>query len=301
MINFDFKKQSKGVKKVLVIVVTYNGMQWVERCLKSIEKSSVGADAIVIDNGSSDGTVNFIKEEFPKFRLVENGGNLGFGAANNIGMKLAIDRGYEYAYLLNQDAWLERDTLERLIDCHRKEFGILSPVQEDAKGRLDRQFKKKCGKQLREAEKLVKDEKRIVEVPFVMAAHWLLSREAIKTVGGFSPAFTQYGEDDNYIDRLHYFGLKCGVVPSAKAVHDRGERKPSREQRMKLKCISVVVKQSSPSRNFFLRRLFNPLILLGMSLKNFSLAPLRFLLTLRSRYPELRRLRKETKHRGAFI
>ena len=78
-----------------------------------------------------------------------------------------------------------------------------------------------------------------------MAAHWLVSRGALRKVGGFSPAFRQYGEDDNYIDRLHWHGFSCGVGPAASAVHDRSGRSLPKEGRMRLKCVAPVVKLSN--------------------------------------------------------
>ena len=116
---------------VLVIVVTYNAMKWAERCLSSLRNSSVSCDVMVIDNNSTDGTQNFIHTHFPEVELIENKKNLGFGQANNIGLQRVLDENYEYAYLLNQDAWVMPDTLEKLIDISKThpEYGVLSPMQ----------------------------------------------------------------------------------------------------------------------------------------------------------------------------
>ena len=134
-----------------------------------------------------------------------------------------------------------------------------------------------------------------------MAAHWLVSREAIATVGGFSPAFTQYGEDDNWIDRLHFHKMRCGVVPAASAVHDRGGRKLPREKKMQLKCIATVVKVSDPNRNWRWVRVREVLELVGMGLKNFSAIPWKFIPELRSRFPELKELRDASMEKRAFL
>lgn len=287
--------------KVLAIVVTYNAMRWVERCLGSLFASRLRPDVLVVDNGSADGTREFVHEHFPAAELILSDGNPGFGAANNIGLRLALERGYDFVYLLNQDAWVEKDTLSTLVAAARPDYGILSPVQNDASGRLDQRFSRKCSRYLKAASAVAPDPQLVVDVPFVMAAHWLVSRKALLEVGGFSPAFAQYGEDDNYIDRLHWRGLRCGVVPAAAAVHDRAGRKTPREKRMRLKCIAVVVRLSDPGRCWLWRRLAYPFELAGMSLKNFSLIPLRFVPELRARIPELRRLRKESGRKRAFL
>lgn len=287
--------------KILVIIVTYNALKWIKKGLKSVEKSTLPADVLLIDNGSTDGTLPLVRTDWPGTRIIETGENLGFGAANNIGLRIALDEGYDFAYLLNQDAWLEADTLEKLVDAHRQEWGILSPMQLDARGRRDRQFRKKCGKYVERALQGYHNDRLVVEVPFVMAAHWLVSRRAIETVGGFSPAFRQYGEDDNWIDRLHWHKLLCGVVPAARAVHDRGDRKLTREKKMQLKCISTIVKVSNPGRPWRWMRIREVLELVGMGLKNCSAVPWRFISEFQERLPELKTLRDASTEKRAFL
>ena len=287
--------------KILVIIVTYNALKWIKKGLKSVEKSTLPADVLLIDNGSTDGTLPLVRTDWPRTRIIETGENLGFGAANNIGLRIALDEGYDFAYLLNQDAWLEMDTLEKLVAAHRQEWGILSPMQLDARGRRDKRFRKKCGKYVERALQGYHNDRLVVEVPFVMAAHWLVSRRAIETVGGFSPAFKQYGEDDNWIDRLHWHGLQCGVVPAARAVHDRGGRKLPREKKMQLKCIATVVKVSNPNRSWRWMRIREALELVGMGVKNLSSIPWKFIREFRERLPELQELRERSKQKGAFL
>lgn len=298
--------------KVLVIVVTFNAMHWIDRCLSSLKDSSLRPDVLVVDNCSLDGTDGYIDENYPGVRLVRNDENVGFGAANNQGFRIALDEGYDYVYLLNQDAWLHEDTLEKMVAAFGKtrRYAVLSPVQTSARGKLDAQFSKKCRKHL-------KKDGAVSEVPFVMAAHWLIPRKALLTVGGFSPAFDLYGEDDNWIDRAHFFGLKAGVVVGARAVHDRADRgRPpkgadrqtrkayedaARERRLRLKCISTVVKLSNPGHSFAARLIVEPLELLGMSVKNFSGVPAKYIPQLLRRSGELRKLRKQSKAQGAFL
>lgn len=286
---------------VLVIVVSWNAMQWIDRCIGSVYSSSVRADVLVVDNGSTDGTREHIRGRFPEAMIIESAGNQGFGAANNIGFRYALDKGYRFVYLLNQDAWVGKHCLERLLDAARPEYAVLSPVQNAASGKYDRQFARKCGKYLKVLKNIVADETLVVEVPFVMAAHWLVSREALLRVGGFSPAFRQYGEDDNFIDRVHYHGLHCGVVPAADAVHDRARRKLAKGRRMEIKCVAAVVRLSDPSGCFFWRRILAPLELLGMSVKNFSSVPLHYIPVLNGRMAELKKLRRESMKKGAFL
>lgn len=282
--------------EILVIVVTFNGMRWLERCIGSVRASKTPADILAIDNGSTDGSVEWLQGHGVEVICTES--NLGFGAANNIGMRRAVEEGYSYVYLLNQDAWVMPDTFGKLISAFDLgPYGILSPVQYDGGGKkMDKQFAKRCRSRIRKHKGAA-----VVEVPFVMAAHWMISRGCLMKVGGFSPAFRQYGEDDNYIDRTHWFGWRVAVVPDASAVHDRAGRPGSPEQRMFLKCNGSVIRVSNPAGGLLLRLLGEPLRLVALGCLHFSGAPFRFIGKLWKRYPELIRYRKQSRKPGAFL
>ena len=91
---------------VSVVVVTYNSSQWIERCLESVRDY----ETIVVDHGSTDGTVELVRRRFPEAHVIEEE-NLGMGGGNNAGMRLASGR---YFLLLNSDAWLVGDGAEQL-------------------------------------------------------------------------------------------------------------------------------------------------------------------------------------------
>ena len=129
--------------KILVIVVTYNGLRWLDRCLGSVRASEVPADLYVWDNDSADGSADFVAAHFPEATLTRSADNLGFAEPNNRGMRYALENGYDYVYLLNQDAWIEPSTLGTLISFSEShpEYGVLSPLQmTDGFAALDRQF-----------------------------------------------------------------------------------------------------------------------------------------------------------------
>ena len=277
------------MNKILVIIVTWNSARWVDKCLGSLRISTVPVDALVIDNGSKDNTLELIRRDFPEVTIIESGENLGFGKANNIGFRYALERDYEYVYLLNSDAWLLEDTLEKLL-ADKNGFDLLSPVQKSASGSLDPNFEAKCGRYPDGG-----------EVPFVMAAHWLIPRRTLETVGAFSPAFAHYGEDDNWIHRLHWHGMRCGVVKEASAVHDREKRETPKERRMHLKYVATIVKMSDPCACWAWRCVREPLELLGMSVKNRSLIPLKHIPDLIKKYPALKKYRAMSKKTGAFL
>ena len=220
--------------RFFVVIVSYNSRKWINRCLSSLRISTIKLVIIVIDNNSTDNSQLIIKEIFPEVDLIQLNKNLGFGQANNIGIRKAYDEGADYVFLLNQDAWVEPNTLEKLVHAHQKEkeYGIISPIHLNGKGDgLDLSFSeyicpKYCAN-LYSDKWLNKLDNKIYEVDFVNAAAWLLSRECISKVGGFSPIFFHYGEDINYIHRGNYFGFKTGIYPHVVVYHDREQKKNS--------------------------------------------------------------------------
>ena len=90
----------------------------------------------------------------------------------------------------------------------------------------------------------------VYEVPFVMAAHWLISRDCLRATGGFSPTFAHYGEDDNYIQRAIYHGYKIGYSPKALAVHDRENRKTALRKRVRIQKMGYYCIFSNPNHGF---------------------------------------------------
>ncbi|WP_295840897.1 glycosyltransferase family 2 protein [uncultured Apibacter sp.] len=224
------------MRNIFAIIVIYNGMQkhWIQKCFDSLLKSTLKINIIAIDNVSTDESVDFIKKNYPTIELIENKSNEGFGKANNIGIKKAYDRGADYFFLLNQDAWVEYNTVEILVKNSHKnpDYGIISPLHMNGEGNLiDQGFYNcinpfKCRKlySILSSQKI--SDEVILNFDFVPAACWLLPKKTIETIGGFNPTFYHYAEDDNYVHRARYKSMKIGIVPSVKVFHDREERPP---------------------------------------------------------------------------
>lgn len=205
--------------KIFAIVVTYNPKKWIKKCFSSLENSNVPIKIIVVDNGSTDGSQEIIKTKYPDVIFIQNKENLGFGKANNIGIEIAYKNNADYFFLLNQDAWVEENTIEELIKISQKniDFGILSPLHFNGNGTsLDLGFKNAI-----KTEELELTKNQLIEVEFVNAAIWLLTKNCIEKVGGFSPVFFHYCEDNNYASRTNYHLLKIGIVTNLKGFHDR--------------------------------------------------------------------------------
>jgi len=93
--------------------------------------------------------------------------------------------------------------------------------------------------------------KDVYDVGFVNAAAWSMTRECLERVGGFSPSFFHYGEDDNYTQRLQFHKLKLGVLPTSRIYHDREQRPPSKffESGETFRR-EVIARSSNPNANF---------------------------------------------------
>lgn len=220
------------MKKIFVIIVTYNGSLWYDRCFGSLRESDIPLEVVVIDNASSDGSVEYIKNNFPEIHIIQSDTNLGFGQANNKGMRFALDNGADYVFLLNQDAWIESNTISKLIETHQKqpEYGLLSPIHLNAeKTEIEKGLIVYISTTRHTPNELISDmylgyKKDIYDTNYVNAAAWLLPRKTLEVVGGFDPLFYHYAEDDNYLNRVLYHGFKVGLVPKATICHDTANR-----------------------------------------------------------------------------
>lgn len=244
--------------RVSVIIVTYKGKQWYDRCFSSLRNSTIPVQTIVVDNASNDGTVEYIKENYPEIILIESKENLGFGKGNNMAMRYALDHECDYVFLLNQDAWIEPDTFETLVAIHQnhQEYGILSPMHLNVQqtGLAMKEFcRQPCN------EKLITDLymnklSDIYETTYIHAAAWLLPKRTLQTVGGFDPIFPHYGEDDDYMNRIRFHGLKIGVCPSARIVHDHQDRPKTGARMQYLHNLKKLVEYLDINRAFKLGR-----------------------------------------------
>lgn len=209
--------------KVFVIIVTYKGQQWYDHCFTSLRASTIPLQLVVVDNTPGNEDANYIKTHFPEVNLIKPKENLGFGKANNLGMRYALDNGCDYVFLLNQDAWIEPDSIEKLVNIHTEhpEFGVISPMHltkeknhlnilfDDGHANYEILSDAYCG--------VIKD---YYPVKYVNAAAWLLPRKTLEILGGFDPIYKHYEEDDDYLNRAIYHHVPIVLCPNIRVVHD---------------------------------------------------------------------------------
>lgn len=234
---------------IYVIIVTYNAMQWIDRCLGSLRQSSIPLTPIIIDNGSKDETVAYIRAHFPEAVLLVQEKNLGFGQGNNVGIRYALAHEATHVLLLNQDAWIDPEMIERLLqqDDHKS---LLSPVHLTGEGdAIDANFRKNAIGRSEEYQRYIEDQKAGITSKYatkeINAACWFLPREVLEEIGGFNPLFFHYAEDNDYLQRLHYHGKGVYFVSGTHCYHDRAHvpaKKPTEQlmyQQLILRAVDI--------------------------------------------------------------
>ena len=217
-----------------VVVVTHNAVPWIERCLDSVR----GEEVVVVDNGSSDGTVEVVREQLPEARVLEQE-NVGLAAGWNRGIR---HTGGRYVLILNADAWLTEGSLCRLVafaDEH-PEAAIVGPRLLNPDGSLQRSvrgfptlwrlateyfFLRKLAPRSQAlnafyAGGFAHDEVR--EAEFLMGACMLVRRQAIDQVGPLDEAFFLFSEETDWAYRFREAGWKVLFFPGAECVHVGG-------------------------------------------------------------------------------
>ncbi len=219
---------------VSVIVVTLNALPWVEQCLESVR----GLDVIVVDHGSTDGTLELVRERFPGVRVVEQE-NRGMGGGNNAGMRVASGR---YWFLLNPDAWVVGDGLARLVafaDAH-PEAAVVGPRLSNTDGTLQRSARAeptvwRLATEYAGVRKLAPgssvlnplylggfDHTTVREVDWLSGAALLVRRAAADEVGLFDESFFMFSEEVDWLTRFRRAGWSVLFYPEAEVVHVGG-------------------------------------------------------------------------------
>lgn len=222
------------MKKLTISIVNYNAGDYLISCLTSLEKikKDVEFDLFVVDNASTDGSIEQAKNKFPDFNFIINSENLGYGKAHNIALKKAKT---PYVLVLNPDTQIPPVTLIKMLEFMEEnpQVGIASPRVEKADGSLDiashRGFPTPWASFLyfflkndRLYHLTDKDMTRPHEVDSVVGAFMLIRKSAIEQVGYFDEDYFLYGEDLDLCFRIKKAGFKVMYVPQVKVLHVKG-------------------------------------------------------------------------------
>lgn len=218
------------VAKIIILILNWNGKEDTIECLESIQHIDYpNYQIVVIDNGSTDGSVIAIREKFSLVHIIENKANLGFAAGNNVGIEYAVSEGANYVLLLNNDTIVDSQLLREFINASEKhpEAGILGAqiyiykypqkiwyagvkwLPEQAKfihlgsGKIDAEG----------------DWQEIRETEYICGCALLIKTEVIRKIGVLDPRYFLMWEETDWCYRARQAGYRCLVVPDSKVWH----------------------------------------------------------------------------------
>jgi GT2 family glycosyltransferase len=217
--------------QISVVIANWNGRAFLGDCLGSLAAAEAALDAetIVVDNGSTDGSVDFVRERFPSVRLIPLGANRGFAAANNRGIAASVGR---YVCLVNSDVVVPEGCLEALFRCMEihPAVGILSPMIVGRDGR-PQQFSRNVptiGSSVLEAFGVELPVRRctdggpLEDVGVLSGCFLMLRRTALEREGGLDERFFFYGEDVDLCRRYGRARWRVCCLPGTTATHYGG-------------------------------------------------------------------------------
>jgi GT2 family glycosyltransferase len=212
------------------IVLNWNGREDTLRCLESLVRADAQGLAVVcVDNGSSDGSQQAVRERFPQVTLIENGANLGYSGGNNVGIRHALEHGAEWVVLVNNDATVAPDFIDGFaaVAAAHPDAGILAGkvyfadrpstiwfAGQDVRARLGYSGRPRgYGRE---------DEPRycrVVPTGRAVGALMAISRPAVEEVGLLDEDLFAYVEDVDWALRVRAAGFGVLFAPGARAWH----------------------------------------------------------------------------------
>ncbi len=193
-----------SIKDITIVITSFKSDEKLKSCLNSINRQ---CNVIIVENSDNQDTKKKIEKEFDNVKCILTGGNLGYGTANNIGLKEVATK---YALILNPDTTLFESTLENLIEATKEipEFAIMAPYQQE------RMIEKK------------KDNLQFLspkQVKSVKGFAMLLNLIEFKDIGFFDEVFFLYFEDIDLCRRVDKKNKKIYLIPSVRINHLGGK------------------------------------------------------------------------------
>ena len=226
-----------------VIIVSYNVKYFLEQCLCSVKKAfqSLETEVFVIDNNSSDGTVDYLQQEFPFITFISNQENIGFSRANNLALKKATGR---YVLFLNPDTIIPEDCFVRTISFldNNPRAGALGVKMIDGGGNYLKESKRgfpTIWASFCKMSGLTKafpsswifaryymghlSENENQEVEALSGAFLMVKKEVLDKTGGFDERFFMYAEDIDLSFRIKQAGYQNHYFSETTILHFKGE------------------------------------------------------------------------------
>lgn len=221
--------------EVSIIIVNYNGRKLIHQCIQSVISNTKNIDyeIIIVDNASSDDSKKYVTLNFPEVRWIQSHQNLGFGKANNLGVKHAIGK---YIFFLNPDTIIKNDAIAFFIDFlsnqNDEKIGIIGgylldndnklnsyagdiitcidPIKDLFKGIFKNIFSKTTNPNI------------IESVGYVCGADLFMTKSLFNEIGGFDENFFMYCEEVDLQKRILETGRKNLIIPGPGIIHLEG-------------------------------------------------------------------------------
>jgi GT2 family glycosyltransferase len=226
-----------------IVIVSYNVKHFTEQCLRSIQSSckNLRIEVFVVDNASSDGSVEYLIPRFPSVTFIANQENLGFAKANNLALSKAVGR---HLMILNPDTLVSEGALETLVAYldSNPDVGAVGPKLLTRYGQFDRTSKRGfpspwvsfCrlsglavlfpkSRLFGRYDLLYLDENQVSSIDALCGGAMILRRESYEKIGGLDETFFMFGEDIDWCYRIKLAGYQIHYVPTARIIHFKGE------------------------------------------------------------------------------
>ncbi|MBU8923216.1 MAG: glycosyltransferase family 2 protein [Bacteroidales bacterium] len=211
-----------------VVVLNWNGRDVILPCLESLGKvTDPPIRVMVVDNASTDKSVDLVRERYPGIELVENPRNLLFAEGNNVGLRKVMERGGRFLLLLNNDTEVDPDFISEMMKCmDDKKAGIVGPkifyfneptrIWYGGGGFIPLLW---IPKHENIRKRQTPDDDVIRSTEWVSGCAMLVRREVMEEIGFLDPLYTIYCEDVDFCLRAREAGWKCLYAPHARVWH----------------------------------------------------------------------------------
>ncbi len=230
--------------KIVIVVLNWNGDKFISKCLDSLKRLEVGSnkvEVVVVDNASSDNSVNMLLKQYPQWHLIENKENLGYAEGNNVGIRYALSTNADWIWIVNPDVYVDPKSLEKLLSVATKypNAGILSSKVYFSPGfefEKDKYKKSEIGKVLwfgggrmdwnnvyavhlgmNEVDSGQYDQ--ISQTELATGASMLLNAQMLNDVGLLDSKFFLYYEENDLCQRVRRENWELWYVPQSIAWH----------------------------------------------------------------------------------
>lgn len=216
-----------------IVLVNYNSGNFLADCLNSVQaaKDQLDLDIWIVDNNSSDHSLDQAKKLFPNIHYIKNKANLGFGTANNIALKKINN---ELILMLNPDTKVEKETLPVMVDFMEQNIGVGAATCEALKndGKIDWAHHRGFPTPWASLLYFMGDDKlyhltdrnmqETHEVDAISGSFFLTRKSVLDKVGLFDEDYWMYGEDLDLSYRIKKAGYKIMYIPKVKVIHFKG-------------------------------------------------------------------------------